>query len=569
MIVLASYQQNYTPLAHSLGWSALVAAIPLLGLFLLLGVLRMKAWQAGLLGLLAAFLVAIVIYKMPVITAFAAATQGAAFGAFPAMWIVVNAIWVYQLTVRTGHFDVLRRSFASVSADQRVQAIIIAFCFGALMEALAGFGTPVAITAVMLIGLGFKPLKAATVALVANTAPVAFGAVALPIVTLAKVTGLPQNALASHVAVQTPVLAVFVPLALVFIVDGKRGVRETWLPALVTGVAFAVASYLMATYGPIALTDIAAALVSAGALILLLRVWRPSTVRAGDAPGPDETTSPEHGRAEAGSTVSGSAQDGHTLTARRPPVLTQDRRNVLLAYFPYALIVVVFSIVNIPAVKSALDTLTVSVKWPGLSIVSDKGVPSTISTYKFDWVSDIGSLLFVIGIITAVVLRIGLKDAVRSYGDTLIQLRTAIVTVLAVLALAFVMNASGQTVTLGLFLAQAGGLFALLSPLLGWFGTAVTGSDTSSNALFGTLQVSAAKGIGLNPLLTAAANSSGGVLGKMISPQNLAVGAAAVGLSGREGELFRRVFVWTVAFLIFMCVLVYLQSTPVLSWVLP
>src|SRR2546423_10154510 len=273
--MLADSRQVYAPLGNSLGLSSMVAALPLVTLFVLLGVLRMRAWLASIIGLAVALVVAVVFYSMPAVDAVNSGLLGAAFGFFPIMWIVVNAIWVYNLTVETGHFDVLRRSFASVSDDQRIQAVIIAFCFGALMEALAGFGTPVAITSVMLIALGFKPLKAAAVALVANTAPVAFGALAVPITTLATVTNLPLHSLSSMVGRQTPVLGVFVPLALVFIIDGKRGIRETWPAALVCGVVFAVAQFATSNYLSAPLTAIVASLASAGAVVLFLRVWHP------------------------------------------------------------------------------------------------------------------------------------------------------------------------------------------------------------------------------------------------------------------------------------------------------
>src|SRR4051795_1598412 len=272
------FEQVKDPVAGSLALSAIVAAIPLLTLFVLLGVLKVKAWLAGLISLLVALLVATVLFSMPVDQALLSATEGAAFGFFPSLWIVINAIWVYNLTVETGHFDVLRRSFEKVSPDQRVQAIIVAFCFGALLEALAGFGTPVAITVVMLMALGFQPLKAAAVALIANTAPVAFGALATPIVTLATVTSgvsddsrLNVDTLGAMVGRQTPILAMVVPLVLVLVIDGRRGVRETWLPALTAGVTFGLAQFVSANYVSVPLTDIIASLVSAAALVLLVR----------------------------------------------------------------------------------------------------------------------------------------------------------------------------------------------------------------------------------------------------------------------------------------------------------
>ncbi|MGA8209663.1 MAG: L-lactate permease, partial [Nocardioidaceae bacterium] len=306
--MFSQFQQSLDPVGGSLALSALVAAVPLLTLFVLLGALRVAAWIAGLISLLVSLLVAVVLFGMPVGQAVLAGTEGAAFGFFPILWIVINAIWVYNLTVASGHFDVLRRSFEKVSPDQRIQAIIIAFCFGALLEALAGFGTPVAITVVMLLALGFAPIKAATVALVANTAPVAFGALATPIVTLGAVASgassdprLDVPTLGAMVGRQTPILAVVVPLVLVFIVDGKRGVKQTWLPALVVGVTFGVAQFVAANYISVPLADIVASLASAAAVVLLLRGWSPSeTMHASDhaeEPGHDRRADRGAGRA--------------------------------------------------------------------------------------------------------------------------------------------------------------------------------------------------------------------------------------------------------------------------------
>jgi lactate permease len=566
------YRQILDPVAGSLAWSSLVAAIPLLALFVLLGILRMTAWLAALIALAVALIVAIVVYPMPAGPAFLAASEGAAFGFFPILWIVLNAIWIYNMTVQTGHFDVLRRSFARVSDDQRIQGVIIAFSFGALLEALAGFGTPVAITSVMLIALGFKPLKAAAVALVANTAPVAFGALAVPITTLATVTGLPLHDLSSMVGRQTPVLGVFVPLALVFIIDGKRGIRQTWPGALVCGVVFAVAQFAVSNYVSAPLTDIIASLLSAGAVVLFLRVWRPaeSYVEGGGPQVTSTATAAGGGTERAGTS---------TATMQRPPHepgtggndrAERDRpAEVWRAYAPYLIIIAVFALAQIPAIKDALTSVTKTFNWPGLQIQSASGKASTLPQFKFDWLDAAGTLLIIAGLLTIPVIRIRPARALRAYGATYRQLATAIVTVMAVLALAYVMNASGQTATLGTWMAGAGGVFALISPILGWLGVAVTGSDTSSNSLFGALQVVAAQKAGLSATLLAAANSSGGVLGKMISPQNLAIAAAAVGMAGREGDLFRRVFVWSLVFVAVMCLLVYLQSTPALAWMVP
>jgi lactate permease len=551
--VVAVYQQILDPVAHSLALSSLVAALPLVLLFVMLGVLRVTAWVASLVSLVLAVVLAILVYGMPVGQALLAGTEGAAFGFFPILWIVINAIWVYQMTVETGHFDVLRRSFARVSDDQRVQAIIIAFSFGALIEALAGFGTPVAVTSVMLMALGFRPLKAAVLALTANTAPVAFGAMATPILTLGKVTGLPSDTLGAMVGRQTPILALLVPLALVAIVDGWRGVRETWPVALVCGFVFAVGQYATSNFASVPLADVVASLLSAAAVVALVRVRRPSQEQAPAviAGGADEPT-PEF------------AQRLNT-----PQANPDDRAEVARAYAPYAIIIVVFVICQLTVVKNLLDRASFKVHWPGLHIVSPKGKPVSLTEFTLNLLTTPGTQMLVAGVLTMIVLKLSVPRALKAYGATLFQLRFAIVTVMAVLALAFVMNLSGQTITLGTWMAGAGGAFALLSPVLGWLGVAVTGSDTSSNSLFGALQVTAANQAGLSDVLMAASNSSGGVLGKMISPQNLAIAAAAVGMNGKEGDIFRRVVVWSVVFLALLCVLSVLQSSSLLSWMVP
>ena len=545
------YKQVLDPVAHSLGWSSLVAAIPLLVLFVMLGVLRITAWVASLVSLAVAIAIAIAVYGMPAGQALLAGTEGAAFGFFPILWIVINAIWVYQMTVETGHFDVLRRSFARVSDDQRIQAIIIAFSFGALLEALAGFGTPVAVTSVMLTALGFKPLKAAVLALTANTAPVAFGAMATPIITLGKVTGLSSDTLGAMVGRQTPILALFVPLALLAIVDGWRGIRETWPVAVVCGLVFALAQYATSNFISVPLADVAASLLSAAAVVAMVRVWRPREPYAERA------------------AVAGGAADEPTPEFAARVEGRDNPAEVIRAYAPYLIIIVVFVVCQITPVKNFLDKATIKFHWPGLHLVSPKGKPVSLVEFTLNLLTTPGTQMMIAGIITMIVLRLSLPRAVKAYGAALHQLRWAIVTVMGVLALAFVMNASGQTITLGTWMAAAGGAFALISPILGWLGVAVTGSDTSSNSLFGALQVTAANQAGLSPILMAAGNSSGGVLGKMISPQNLAIAAAAVGLHGKEGDIFRRVVIWSVVFLVVMCVLSGLQSSDVLSWMVP
>ena len=592
------FHQVLDPVAHSLVLSALCAAIPLVTLFVLLGILRVKAWIAGVVSLLVAIVVAIALFSMPVGQTLLSAAEGAAFGFFPILWIVINAIWIYNLTVETGHFDVLRRSFEKVSPDLRVQAIIIAFCFGALLEALAGFGTPVAITVVMLMTIGFQPLRAAALALIANTAPVAFGALAAPITALATVAHganpdprLNLDTLGAMVGRQTPILAVFVPLVLVFVADGRRGLRETWAPALTAGVTFGLAQFAAANYVSVPLADIIASLVSAGAVVLAVRSHRVATaagvpgspaVAAATAGGGrseqvtattrgfggtdgDEPGAARRGRGELDDELARIRREGDT------PHVPDTRAEIFRAYVPYLIIIAIFAIVNIGPIKAALakEPWTYKFDWPGLHVASASGKPSSATVFTFNWLPAAGTLLIIAGILTALVLRISPGRALRAYGRTYVELRWAIVTVMAVLALAYVMNLSGQTTTLGALLARTGSFFAFLSPVLGWLGVGLSGSDTSSNALFGALQVQTAARAGLDPLLLAAANSSGGVLGKMVSPQNLAIAAAAVGMAGREGDLARKVFGWSLVLLLLMCVIVVLQATPVLGWMVP
>ncbi len=542
-IVLA-YQQDPKAVGGSLAWSALLAALPLATVFVLLGGVRVKAQWAALSGLLVSLVVAVVGFAMPPGQAVLAATHGAVFGLFPILWIVVNALWVYNMTVATGHFDVLRRSFGALSSDSRTQAILVAFCFGGLLEALAGFGAPVAITAVMLIALGFTPMKAAVVALVANTAPVAFGAMGVPVITLARVSGLPLDQVASVVGRQTPVLALFVPLVLVFLVDGRRGVREAWVPAVAGGVAFAIAQFATSNFVSVELTDIVASLVGAVVIVGLARlqpnaVWaaREPAVAAGGGPG----------------------------AAPAPDSPADVRR----AYAPYVIIVAVFALAQVPGLKQVIDSLKIAFSWPGLDVVDPSGKPHSTTQFSLTWLSTAGTLMVIAGVIVAIVLRVGAGRALATWWRTVVELRWAIVTVMAVLALAYVMNASAQTTAIGLLIAGAGGALAFLSPVLGWFAVAVTGSDTSANALFGSLQVTAANTAGLPPDLLAAANSSGGVLGKMLSPQNLTIAAVAVGIEGQEGVLLRRVIGWSLGMLLVLATVIALQATPVLGWMLP
>jgi len=555
------YKQVLDPVSHSLGTSSIFAVLPLLSLFVLLGGVRMKAQWASLISLAVAVVVAIAVYGMPFGQGLDAGAEGAAFGFFPIMWIVINALWIFNMTEETGDFAVLRRAFGSVSGDQRVQVVIIAFCFGGLLEALAGFGTPVAICGVMLVGLGFRPIKAVAAALVADTAPVAFGAIAIPITTLAQVTGLPKHALSQMVGRQVPFLALLVPFILIAMVDGRRGLRDSWPAALVAGGVFAVVQFASSNYISTELTDILASLASALALVALLRVWSPRAHEDSTVPvaGPGRPAMAGGAQADAGLERRVAADEGRPLS----------RGAMLRAFVPYMIIIVVLGVASLHAVAAELEKATNALTWPGLHVLNAKGKPPTSLIYKLNWLTAAGSQLFVCGLLTVAALRVAPGRALAVYAATLKQLGWAIVTVCSVLALAFVMNLSGETITLGMWAAGAGAFFAFLSPIIGWFGTAVTGSDTSTNSLFGALQVAAAKHAHLSPTLLAAANSSGGVLAKMVSPQNLAIGAAAVGLGGREGDIFRKVIGWSILLVLIMAVLVLLQSKGTLSWMVP
>ncbi|MCQ9162483.1 L-lactate permease [Arthrobacter sp. STN4] len=564
------------PIAGSVAVSALVALIPLLTFIVLLAFVKTKAHVAGAWSLLAAVAVAVLGFHMPLGLAALSASQGAVFGAFPVLWIVIMAVWLYRVTVISGRFEDLRGIFDVIGGrDVRVQAIIVAFCFGGLLEALAGFGAPVAITATMLIALGLSPLRAAATVLVANTAPVAFGAIAIPITTAAGLTGLSAEHIGSVVGRQAPLLAVIVPLVLLFILDGRRGIRECWPVAIVMGLCFAVAQFLASNYFSYELTDVVASLVGLAGAFLFLRAWKSQ----GHAAARERLTV---GAMAGGSASAGAAlSEGPAATAGGTAALTRTR--VWLALFPYLLVIVVFGFANLwklgVNVPAWLATTNVKVPWPVLhnAVVDAAGKPVSSTVYNFQWLSSPGSLLLATGLIVAAVYSvfdgggrfpITMRQAVADIGRTIYNMRWAGATILLVLALAYVMNLSGQTVSIGTWLASAGGFFAFLSPVLGWLGTAVTGSDTSSNALFAKLQQAAGLKAGIDPHLLVAANSSGGVVGKLISPQNLAIAATAVGMDGQESVILRKVIGWSVGMLLVLCIVVYLQSTPVLGWML-
>ncbi len=549
------YQQVYEPIANNLALSALVAVIPILVLFILLAGIRVAAQWASLATLVVALVLAILVYGMPPGLAIDATLFGVAFGLFPIVWIVINAIFVYNVIVDTGNFDVLRDSLAGVSNDRRIQVVLIAFVFGALLEATAGFGTPVAITASLMAGLGFEPLYAAALALLANTAPVAFGGFGIPILTGATVSGLDPMELSQMVGRQTPFLALIIPGMLVTVMAGFRRMMEVWPVIVVSGVAFAGTQFLVSNLLGPELADLLAAIVTVIAVLGLLAVWRPS--------------SEWHFEHE--------PEAAHRETYDTPPM-----GRTFLAWSPFIIIVVLFLLVQVPPIKSTVGSIQGAVNLPtaeisetsGLPVVSWPGLDGKVqqekpvvaeaapyaAAYTVNWLSAAGSIILIGDIIALIVLRVGPGRALRIYGQTLNQLKWAILTVASILGLAYLLNYSGITYTMGLAVAATGALFPFFSAFIGWLGVALTGSDTSSNALFANLQKVTAQQIGVNPVLTVGANSSGGVLGKMISPQNLAVGTSATGLQGREGDLLRLVFKWSISLTLVMAVIVTLQA---------
>ncbi len=555
------------PVGGSLAVSALVGMLPLLTIFVTLGGLRWAAWKAALASLVVAILVAILAYRMPAPLALLSASEGAAFGIMPIIWIVFCGIVLYEITVVSGRADDLGAMFNKISDDPRIQGILIAFCFGGLLEAIAGFGAPVAITGVMLAGIGFPAFRAACIVLLANTAPVAFGAIATPIITAGTLTGISKDHIGALVGHQTPLFAAFVPILLLLMADGKKGVKEVWPIALLVGAVFAVAQWWSSNHWSVELTDIVSSLAALVAAVLMLRVWKPK--------GTPEAVQRLHGVRETEqrqleSEGHSHSQHSDTFDRIQRAVAGLTPAKILMALVPYLLVIVVLSAAKLVGpIKDWLASTSIKVSWPGLyeNLVGKNGLPSVdkagkpsgSAVYNFNWLENPGTLILICSILTAIIFGV-----IAKWGSTFIvvlnRMKFAILTVACVLALAYVMNQSGQTTAIGTWIAGAGTAFAYFSPILGWLGVAVTGSDTSANALFATLQQTTASKAGLDPTLLVAANSSGGVVGKMISPQNLTIAATAVGLLGKESDIFRKVIWWSLGMLAAMCLLVGLQS---------
>jgi L-lactate transport len=532
------WQQNFTPVAGSLGYSTLVAAAPIFVLLLMLGVLRMPAWISALTGLATGVVVSLAVYGMPVRNIVGAVTFGAAFGLFPIGWVVFTAMLMYYMIVESGKFETIKDSVGHLTEDRRLQAILIAFAFGAFIEGAAGFGTPIAIAAAMLAGLGFSPFSAAAMALIANTAPVAFGSLGIPMITLAATTGLPLEHLSVVTAWILAPLSMFVPAYLLLVMCGWKGLKGVLPAAILCGVAFGVTEFLILNTVGVQVTNIISSLVTILALVILFRVWKPSDNFVLDAKHGTEkwVASPRHKTGE-----------------------------LLIAWSPYLLLVVIILLWGYPPIAKALNAKNIIVAWPALHNevlrvppIVNKPSPYAAS-YTFSWLSASGSACLLATLLSALVLRISPGLFWKVFVHTCKRLLPAEATLACVLGLAYLMNYSGSTGTLGLAFAATGSMFPFFSGCLGWLGVFLTGSDTSSNALFGNLQEITANRLNLNPVLMAAANSSGGVMGKMISLGSIAVAAAATSMKREdESNLFRFTIGHSLLMLLAVCLLVML-----------
>jgi len=558
------WAQDYNPLGN-VTLSTLVAALPVVVLLTAIAFLKIRVHLAAFLGLAVALAVALGVFRMPADAAAATTAYGAAFGLFPIGWIILNIIFLYQLTVQRGLFDVLRDSLATVAPDPRVQVILIAFSFGAFIEGMAGFGTPVAITGAILIQLGFKPLHASGLALIANTAPVAFGSLGIPITTLEQVAGLDARQVSAMVGRQLPFFSVLIPFWVVAAFAGWRGMLGIWPAALTAGVSFAVPQFLVSNFHGPWLVDIISGACSIGATVGLLRFWKPKTLwRLNHAPARDALEAPSDPvRAEP--SPSGARPAG---VASR-----QDQRRVFQAWLPWGILTGFILCWGTPQFKTALDTLAApKFEMPRLHHVIVRAHPVVpeptperptkpeAAVFRLNALSATGSGILLAAIVAGLAMGHAPREMVRIYGRTLWRVRYSLLTIAAMLALGSVTKYSGTDATLGLALAHTGVLYPFFGTLLGWLGVALTGSDTSSNVLFGSLQRITAEQTGISPVLMGAANSSGGVMGKMVDAQSIVVASTATNWFGHEGDILRYVFFHSLALAALMGGLVFLQA---------
>ncbi|EMI9088005.1 MULTISPECIES: L-lactate permease [unclassified Bacillus (in: firmicutes)] len=551
-----TWTQVYDPFGNI--WiSAAVALIPIIFFFLALAVFRMKGYVAGFITVVLTILVALFAYKMPFTMAMAATGYGFLYGLWPIAWIIIMSVFLYKISVKTGQFDVIRASVLSITNDHRLLVILIGFSFGAFLEGAAGFGAPVAITAALLAGLGLNPLYAAGLCLIANTAPVAFGAMGIPITVAGQVTGIDPHKIGQMAGHQLPFLSLFVPFFIVFLMDGLKGVRQTWPALFVAGSSFAITQFITATFLGPELPDITSALVSLVSLSLFLKVWQPKEIyQSGQA----------------------NSEVAAATTATSMPKLTVGK--VVKAWSPFIILTVMVVIWSQSFFKAlfapggALESLVFKFEVPGLHNLVMKAEPIVNkptpyeAILKFDVLSATGTAILIACVISIFILKMSAKDAVATFKETLNELKMPILSIGFVLGFAFIANYSGLSSTLALALAGTGGLFPFFSPFLGWIGVFLTGSDTSANALFSNLQAITAQQVGVSEVLLVAANTTGGVTGKMISPQSIAIACAAVGLAGKESDLFRFTLKHSLFFVIIVGIMTYVQAY-YLTWMIP
>ena len=554
------WSQVYDPLGSEM-LSTFVALLPLM---VLLGLLAFAGWsglRAAAAGLATALAIAIGVVGLPADAAVAAALHGAAFGLFPIGWIIVTAMFLYAVSVEAGALDVMKRSVTRLSADHRLQALLIAFAFGAFLEGAAGFGAPVAISAALLVGAGFPAIEAACIALIANTAPVAFGALGTPIITLAKVTGLDERAISALAGRQLPLFSLVIPAWMVVAMAGWRGLAGVWPAVLVCGLSFAVAQFAMANFVGPALVDVVGGVASLLVTAVFLRGWRPQVIWRHADGAEARTAAADHAARTAG--------------AAAEPVDSPAR--IAWAWMPWAFLSIAVFIWGLPPVKARLEAVAqpAEIRVPRLDGRVAKVPPASrapreleSAVYRFNWLSAAGTGILAAAVVSIPWLGVSWRRAAVIAWAMLVRLRESLATIAVMLALAFVTRYSGTDVILGLALTRTGVAYAFFAPLLGWLGVALTGSDTSSNAMFGSLQRVTAEQLGLDPLLTCTANSTGGVMGKMIDAQSIVVSATATGVHRREGAILRRVFPHSVALALLMGLLVWLQAGP-LAWMVP
>jgi len=552
------WQQNYDPFGN-IWLSSLVALIPIIFFFLALTALKLKGWLAGTITVTLALLLAIFFYQMPLIQAFSSAVYGFFYGLWPIAWIIFGAVFLYKISVKTGQFDIIRQSILSITHDQRLQMLLVGFSFGAFLEGAAGFGAPVAITAALLVGLGFKPLYAAGLCLIANTAPVAFGALGIPIIVAGQVSNLDPFVVGQMAGRQLPILTIIVLFWIMAIMDGWRGIKETYPAVLIGGGAFAITQFLTANYiGPI-LPDITSAIASMLALVILFKFWQPKHIFRFETENNTSTTQAVNN--------SESSTENSKLA-------------VIKAWSPFLILTLMVTVWSIKPFKQlfsaggALHSWVLSIQVPYLHNLVERMPPVMKdptpygAVYSFNWFSATGTSIFIAALLSILLLKMKPKAALDTFTETFSELKVPIYSIGMVLAFAFVANYSGLSATLALALAHTGKAFTFFSPFLGWLGVFLTGSDTSSNALFGALQATTAQQIGVSDVLLVAANTTGGVTGKMISPQSIAIACAAVGLAGRESELFRFTVKHSLWFVAMIGIITTLQAY-VFTWMIP